>query len=123
MRFDDVDGVDVVEQIDVVPFRLAEQVRGEVRLGDHDRLVDRLRLVDHVVGLQTLVVQPLHVEDEQLLDLLGRQAGLALGGQAVADEVDGLVELVHRPWRDGVEPMGLAADGDRRDGEHRRSPR
>ena len=75
-------------------------------------------VVDDAVGLQPLLVQPAHVEHEQLLDLLGREPGLALLGEAVAHEVDRLVELVHDPRRHGVEAMGLTPDGDRRDHEH-----
>ena len=36
----------------------------------------------------------------------------------IGDELDGLVEAVHDTRRDGVEPVGLAADDDGGDHEH-----
>ena len=79
---------------------------------------DVLPAVDDVDGLQALGVQPAEVEHEQLLDLGRRQPGLRRRRHAVGHEVDGLVDVVDDPRRDGVEAVGLAADDHGGDHEH-----
>ena len=112
-----LDGVDVVEQVDTLPFGLAEHVGDERVLVDDDLLVDRLHLVDRSVGLQPLGVQPAEVDHQQLLDLGRGEARLALGRQPVGHEVDRLVELVDGARCDGVEAVRLTADRAGRDRE------
>ncbi len=63
-------------------------------------------------------MQPAHVEIRSCATSAGVRPGLALLGETVADEVDGLVELVDHPRSDGVEAMSLAADCRSRDREH-----
>ena len=118
MRLDHVHRVDVIEQLHAVRLGLADQVRREGILGEHDRFGDRLRPIDDAVGLQPLGVQPAHVEQQQLLDLLRRESSLALRWKTVAHEVDRLVELVHRTRGNGVETMGFAAHDGSSDRKH-----
>ena len=68
-------------------------------------------------------MQPAEVEDQQLLDFGGCQASLGRGWHVLGDVVDGLIEAVDDTWGDGIQAMGLAADHDRRDHEHRRARR
>ena len=56
-----------------MPLRLGftEQVPGQRVLVDNDRNGDVLPAIDHVRRLQTLGIQPAHVEGQQLLQLVG----------------------------------------------------
>ena len=64
-------------------------------------------------------MQPPHVEREQLLELVRREAGLGLGREVLGDELDRLVDDVHRAGRHRVEPVGLAPHHDGGDHEDR----
>ncbi len=55
---------------------------------------------------------------QQLLELVGRQPRLGLGGEVLGDELDGLVDDVHRPRRHCVEAVRLTPDDDGGDHEH-----
>ena len=114
---DDVDHVDIVDDHDAVALGLAEQVSGQRVLADDDRRGDVLAPIDDIRGLQALGVQPTHVERQQLLELVGRQPRLRLGRQVLGDELDRLVDDVHRARRDRIEPACLAADDDSSDHE------
>ena len=103
---DDVDDVDVVDDLDARIVGLAQQVRGQIVLADHDQVVDVLTSIDHVGRLQALGMQPAHVERQQLLELVGRQACLCLGRQVLGHELQHLVDQVHHGRAASV-PMRL----------------
>lgn len=119
MRVDDVHRIDVVEDADAGTRRLAEQPGRDVVVA-HDHLgrrTERLREVHDALRLEAARVQPAHVEHEQGAQLRGREARAGLGGEAVGDEVDGLVERPGGPGCDGVEAARLATHRDGGDGE------
>lgn len=118
VSFDNVDRIDVVEQIDVVALRLPEEIRRETVFGHHDGLGDVLGPVDHLVGLQTLAVQPLHVKRKELLDLTRCEASLTLNRETIADEVNRFIECVHGTRGNGIKPNCFPADRDRCDDKH-----
>jgi len=60
--------------------------------------------------LEAAFVEPSHVGDEQAFHFRRGQPGLTRRWESIAHEVHGLVESVHRSWRDAVEPVRLPAD-------------
>jgi hypothetical protein len=71
--------------------------------------------------LQTLGVEPLHVEREQLLDFARCEPSLAFLGQAIAHEVGGFLKRIHDSWRNCVKPVRLTTHHNRCNDKHTRS--
>ena len=95
---------------------LAVEQRANEQIGhaaDDDGLLDVLPTVDDVGRLQALGMEPLHVEPQQLLEVVGREAGLRLRGQVLGDELDDLVDHVHRTRRHGIEAVRGSGFNDR----------
>jgi alanyl-tRNA synthetase len=74
MGIDDAHDIDVVEDDDAIALGLAQQITGQRVLADDNGRADVLPPVDDVGRLQPFAVQPAHVERQQLLQLIGRQA-------------------------------------------------
>jgi len=118
VRVDDVDHVDVVEQLHTGQLGLGKQVRRQLILGHENKVRDVLRAVDHLVGLETLRVQPTHVQHQHLAQLVRRETCLGLFGQAISDELDCFVDVVNGTRRNGIEPSRLATDHNRSNREN-----
>jgi hypothetical protein len=76
-------------------------------------------MIDRLVGLQPVLVQPIEVEHQQLAQLVERQARLGLRWQPLGHERHRGLDLVHRAWRHRVQTPRLAAHRDCGDHEHR----
>lgn len=119
MRFGDGNDVDIFHHLDSDTLGLAQQVTDEGILGDDHRGVDGLTLIDGLDRHQTLLVQPVQVHHEELIQFFGRETRLRGRGQQCGHEVDGLLDLVHRARCHGVQTARLSTHGERRDEEHR----
>ncbi len=67
-------------------------------------------------------MEPIQMEDEELLQLGHREASLGALGQDVGNESRRLLEFVDSTWGKGIEPTRLSADGEssyEKDPDHR----
>ncbi|NBY58311.1 MAG: glycosyltransferase [Actinobacteria bacterium] len=68
--------VDIVEHLNLAAFGLGQQPRGEGVFVDHHVVVNVLPTIDHVGGLQPLLMQPPQVSPQQLTQVVEGEASL-----------------------------------------------
>lgn len=76
VRADHVDDIDIVEDLHALALGSTQQVGRDGVVGDDHQAEDVLPAVDDVGGLQPLGMQPPHVGQQQLLELVGCEARL-----------------------------------------------
>ena len=64
MCFDDMYDIDIIQNLDIIFLGSVEQVRGECLLVNNNFVDDVLTTIKHARGLQTIFVQPAHVENQ-----------------------------------------------------------
>jgi len=114
---DHLNDVDVVKQFDACVGGNHHEVSNQCFIRDDEGRINVLPLVNHSVRCKALGVKPIDMSNEKRFDFCRGETSLTAFWNSVGDEIDCLVEGVHRSWGNRIKPMCFASDrasGDRK---------
>ena len=107
---DNLDDVDVVEQFYPRVGGNHHEMSNQCFIGDDEGCIDVLPLVYHPVRSKSLGVKPIDMGNEKRFDFCRGEPSLTAFWNSVGDEIDCLVDGVHRSGGNRIKPMGFAPD-------------
>jgi hypothetical protein len=109
MGVDHVHNVNIIEQLNPNFVCSAKDVPSQCVLTD-DYQIDVLGPIDHRIGLETLSVEPPHVQYKNRPQLIRRETRLGLFWNSVSNKLDCLIQHVNGTRRNSIKPSRLASD-------------